>query len=200
MKDTMFPAPTYDAIPEPFSHGYLYGGSSTMMTGTPPYTPAMEAEARAGTLQPKDYTDVNHSFAFAAGAVISTAADLATWMKALSGGKVFNAEYQRIWQDSAKIINPANSYNWYGYGIDQLRWGQHVLDLHGGQTPGYNSEALHDPATDMTLVIWGNLTMSLDNKYTAASLMLKVLDQIYVETPLPSKPSTTVSPTGNSGR
>ena len=34
MKDTMFPAATSDAIPEPFSHGYLYGGSSTMMTGT----------------------------------------------------------------------------------------------------------------------------------------------------------------------
>ena len=95
----------------------------------------MAAEARAGTLQPKDYTDVNHSFSFAAGAVISTAADLATWMKALSGGKVFNAEYQRIWQDSAKIINPTNSYNWYGYGIDQLRWGKHVIDLHGGADP-----------------------------------------------------------------
>ena len=187
MKDTMFPAATSDAIPEPFSHGYLYGGSSTMMTGTPPYTPAMEAEARAGTLQPKDYTDVNLSFAFAAGAVISTAADLATWIKALSGGKVFNAEYQRIWQDSAKIINPTNSYNWYGYGIDQLRWGQHVIDLHGGQTPGYNSEALHDPDADMTLVIWSNLTMSLDNKYTAVVLMLKVLDQIYVESPLPAE-------------
>ncbi len=198
MKNTIFPAATSDAIPEPFSHGYLYGGSSTMMYGTPPYTPAMEAEARAGTLQPKDYTGVNHSFAFAAGAVISTAADLATWMKALSGGKVFNAEYQRIWQDSAKIIDPKNSYNWYGYGIDQLRWGQHVLDLHGGQTPGYNSEALHDPATDMTLVIWGNLTMSLDNKYTAAFLMLKVLDNIYVESPLPPQPTTTITPSNGS--
>ena len=57
------------------------------------------------------------------GAVTSTAADLATWMKALAGGKVLNAEYQRLWQDSAQIINPANTYNWYGYGIDQLRWG-----------------------------------------------------------------------------
>ena len=66
-----------------------------MMSGTPPYTPEMEAEAKAGTLQPKDYTDINHSFAFAAGAVISTAADLATWIKALAGGKVFNAEYQQ---------------------------------------------------------------------------------------------------------
>ena len=44
-------------------------------------------------------------------------------MKALRGGKVLNGEYQRIWQDSAQIIDPANSYNWYGYGIDQLRWG-----------------------------------------------------------------------------
>ena len=200
MTDTSFPAAASNAIPEPFSHGYMYGGASTVMTGSPPYTPAMAAEARAGTLQPKDYTDVNHSFAWAAGAVISTAADLATWMKALSGGKVFNAEYQRIWQDSAEIINPANSYNWYGYGIDQLRWGKHVLDLHGGQTTGYNAEAGHDPATDMTLVIWGNLTMSLDNKYTAEFLTLKVLDQIYVESPLPPTPAASVSPTGSSGR
>ena len=194
MKDTLFPAAASNAIPEPFTHGYLYGGSSTMMYGTPPYTPAMAAEARAGTLQPKDYTDVNLSFSFAAGAVISTAADLATWIKALSGGKVFNAEYQRIWQNSAKIINPTNPYNWYGYGIGQLRWGKHVIDLHGGQTPGYNSEALHDPDADMTLVIWSNLTMSLDNKYTAVVLMLKMLDLVYVESPVPATPSTTATP------
>ena len=34
---------------------------------------------KAGTLQPNDFTDINHSFSFAAGAVTSTAADLATW-------------------------------------------------------------------------------------------------------------------------
>ena len=199
MTNTAFPPAATNAIPEPFSHGYLYGGSSTMMTGSPPYTPAMAAEAKAGTLQPKDYTDVNHSFSFAAGAVISTAADLATWMKALAGGKVFNAEYQKIWQNSAKIIDPKNSYNWYGYGIDQLRWGQNVVDLHGGQTPGYNSEALHDPSNDMTLVIWGNLTLALNNQWTAVVLMLKVLDQIYANSPIPPAPATTgavSSPTG----
>jgi len=106
MTNTMFPPAASNAIPEPFSHGYLYGGAATMMVGSPPYTPAMEAAAKAGTLRPKDYTDVNHSFAFAAGAVISTAADLATWMAALAGGKVFNAEYQKIWQDSAKSSTP----------------------------------------------------------------------------------------------
>ena len=111
MTETTFPAATSDTIPEPFSHGYLYGSSSTMMYGSPPYTSEMEAEAKAGTLLPIDFTDVNHSFSFAAGAVISTADDLATWIKALGGGKVLNAECQRIWQDSAKIIDPANSNN-----------------------------------------------------------------------------------------
>jgi D-alanyl-D-alanine carboxypeptidase len=184
MNDTMLPPAASSAIPEPFSHGYLYGSSSTMMFGSPPYTPEMEAEAKAGTLQPKDYTDVNHSFAAAPGGVISTAKDLATWMKALGSGKVFNAEYQRLWQDSAQIIDPSNSYNWYGYGIDQLRWGSNSVDLHGGQTPGYNTEAAYDPTNDMTLVVWGNLTLSLDNQFTAQTLMVKVLDQIYALSPL----------------
>ena len=118
-----FPLLHRSAIPEPFSHGYLYGSSSHVHVGHPALHPGDGSGGKAGTLQPNDYTDINHSFFYAAGAVISTAADLATWMNALAGGKVFNAEYQRIWQDSAKIINPKNSYNWYGYGIDQLRVG-----------------------------------------------------------------------------
>jgi len=134
---------------------------------------------------------VNHSFASAPGGVISTAGDLATWMKALGSGQVFNAEYQRLWQDSAQLIDPSNSYNWYGYGIDQLRWGPNTIDLHGGQTPGYNTEAAYDPANDMTLVVWGNLTLSLDNQFTAQALMVKVLDQIYALSPLAATPVTT---------
>jgi D-alanyl-D-alanine carboxypeptidase len=199
MTNTVLPPITSSTIPAPFSHGYLYGSSSAVMSDSRAYTPEMEAAARAGTLQPKDYTDVNHSFAGAAGAVISTAADLATWMAALAGGKVFNAEYQKIWQNSPKIINPKNPYNWYGYGIDQLRWGQTIVDLHGGQTPGFNSEAGYDPKTDMTFVVWSNLTLALNNQYTAEQLTLKVLDQIYVNSPIPPAPATTgatSSPTG----
>ena len=72
------------------------------------------------------------------------------------------------------------------------------IDLHGGQTPGFNSEAVYDPANDMTLVIWANLTMALNNKFTALELMLKVLDQIYVESPVPT-PSATAAPTTSGG-
>ncbi len=196
MTDTFFPDPTDDSIPDPSSHGYLYGSAAHVMMGTP-YTPEMQAEAEAGTLEPTDFTGINHSFSFAAGAVISTAADLAIWMEALAGGKVLDAEYQRLWQDSAKIIDPANSYNWYGYGIDQLRWGPNTIDLHGGQTPGFNSEAGHDPATGVTFVIWANLTMSVQGKFTAADMMLKVLDHIYDPSPLANVPTTTTTTAGS---
>ena len=194
MTNTFFPAATDDSIPDPFSHGYLYGDASHVMTGTP-YTPEMQAEAEAGTLEPTDFTGINHSFSWAAGAVISTAADMAIWIEALAGGKVLNAEYQRLWQDSAQIIDPANSFNWYGYGIDQLRWGPYTIDLHGGQTPGFNVEAAHDPANGMTLVIWANLTMSVQDKFTAVEMMNKTLDKIYEPSPLATAMEMTTTTT-----
>ena len=92
------------------------------------------------------------------------------------------------------IIDPANSYNWYGYGIDQLRWGPNTIDLHGGQTPGWNTEAAYDPTNDMTLVVWGNLTLSLDNTFTAVDVMVKVIDQIYALSPLAPQAPVEVTP------
>src|SRR5205823_8662616 len=77
----------------------------------------------------------------------------------------------------------------YGYGITQLRWGANTVYFHGGEMPGFNSFMGYDPASKMTLVVWTNLTVSLDGKVTANALMLKVLDQIYVVSPLPPSPS-----------
>ncbi len=42
----------------------------------------------------------------------------------------------------------------------------------------------YDPANRVALVVWTNLTVSPDGKPTANSIMLKVLDQVYVESPL----------------
>jgi D-alanyl-D-alanine carboxypeptidase len=38
----------------------------------------------------------------------------------------------------------------------------------------------------VTLVVWTNLPVSLDEELTANALMLRVLDQIYVVSPLPA--------------
>ena len=106
MQDTLLPASTVNTIPEPYSHGYLYGSSSVALVGEPPYSPEVQAAARAGTLLPKDYTGVNHSNAAAAGGVISTADDLATWIKALVAGRVLDPAYQRRWLDSLQARGP----------------------------------------------------------------------------------------------
>ena len=190
MQHTELPASTVNTIPEPYSHGYLYGSSSVAFVGTPPYSPEVQAAARAGALLPTDYTDLNHSSAAAAGGVISTANDLAVWIKALVGGRVLNAEYQRRWFDSLQPENPTKpGGQQYGYGIAQLHWAANTIYFHGGETAGYNSFMGYDLSNQVTLVIWTNLTVSLDEQPTANALMLKVLDQIYVVSPLPPSPS-----------
>src|SRR6266478_7124258 len=140
MQDTELPSSTVNTIPEPYSHGYLYGSSSVALVGEPPYSPEVQAAARAGTLLPKDYTGVNHSNAAAAGGVISTADDLATWIRAQVAGRVLDPAYQRRWLDSLKPEDPSKPEGQkYGYGIAQLSWGPNTIYFHGGETPGYNS-------------------------------------------------------------
>jgi CubicO group peptidase (beta-lactamase class C family) len=194
MQRTVLPASTVNTIAEPYSHGYLYGSSSVALYGTPPYSPEEKAAARAGNLLPNDYTGVNHSFAAAAGGVISTADDLATWIRALVAGRVLNAEYQRRWLDSLQPEDPSKPGQKYGYGISQVSWGPNTIYFHGGETPGYNSKISYDPTNQMTLIVWTNLAVSLDEQQTANTLWVKVLDHIYKVSPLAPQPSATTTP------
>lgn len=190
MRHTELPGITVNTIPEPYSHGYLYGSSSVALFGEPLYSPEVKAAARSGTLRPNDYTGVNHSFALAAGGVISTANDVATWIKALVGGRVLGSAWQRRWLDSLKPEDPSKPHGQkYGYGIVQISWGPNTIYFHGGETPGYNSKISYDPANDLTLIVWTNLTVSLDGQQTANTLWVKVLDQIYKLSPLAPSPS-----------
>ena len=185
LQHTVFPALADNTLPEPYSHGYLYGSAAVAMVGSPPYSPDVQAAARAGTLLPTDYTGLNYSFAEGAGAVISTASDLATWIEALVAGRVLKAEYQRRWLDSLQAEDPSKPKGQrYGYAIAQISWGPNTIYFHGGEAPGYNSFMGYDPNNRVTLVVWTNLTVSLDEKQTANTLMLKVLDQICDVSPL----------------
>jgi D-alanyl-D-alanine carboxypeptidase len=184
MKHTLLPANTSNAIPEPYAHGYLYGSSSYALVDAP-YPADLQAAAKAGTLKPNDDTWQNPSFAFATGNAISTAGDLAIWMRALVGGKLFDADHRRQWLGSLEPVDPSKPLGQkYGYGISEITFGPNSLYFHGGEMPGYNSFMGHDPANDVTLVIWTNLTLSLDGQPTANSLMLRMLDQIYAVSPL----------------
>ena len=184
MKHTLLPANTSNTIPEPYSHGYLYGSSSYALVDAP-YPADLQAAAKAGTLKPNDDTWQNPSYAFAAGGVISTADDLAIWMRALVGGKIFDADYQRQWLDSLEPEDPSKPDGQkYGYGISLITFGPNSMYFHGGEMPGYNSFMGYDPVNDVTLIIWTSLTISLDGQPTANTIMLKMLDQIYTVSPL----------------
>jgi D-alanyl-D-alanine carboxypeptidase len=184
MKHTLLPANTSNTIPEPYSHGYLYGSSSYALVDAT-YPAHLKAAAKAETLKPNDDTWQNPSYAFAVGAAISTAGDLAIWMRALVGGKLFDADYQRQWLDSLGPQDPSKPLGQkYGYGISQIIFGPNSVYFHGGEMPGYNSFMGYDPVNDVTLVIWTNLTLSLDGQLTANSIMLRMLDQIYTVSPL----------------
>jgi D-alanyl-D-alanine carboxypeptidase len=195
LHNTLLPAATTNTIPKPFSHGYLYGSTSVALVGTPPYSADFKAAAIAGKVLPHDYTNLNHSFAAAAGGVISTSNDLAAWIRALVSGRVLNPAYQRRWQGSLQPEDP-NKPNGqqYGYGIAQMRWGPNAIYFHGGETPGYNSFIGYDPTNRVTLVVWTNLTVALNESPTANALMLKVLDQIYAVSPLAPGPSAAAKP------
>jgi len=186
MSNTNLPLSTSNEIPELSSHGYLFGSSSVALVGSPPYSEKLKAAARARIIYPKDYTNVNHSFAAAAGGVISNADDLATWIEALCNGRVLNAQTQQVWLNSIQPEDPkAPRGRQYGYGIAHMQWGDNAFYFHGGETPGFNSFMGYDPKNKVTLIVWTNLTVSMDQLPTANSLMLKVLDLIYSQSPIP---------------
>ncbi len=194
LKQTSVPATTDTSIPDPYSHGYMYGGSAYALVDMT-YPPEMEAAARAGTLQPIDYTNQNSSYATAAGGAISTANDLATWTRALVDGKVFHADFQRQWLDSPQATNPAEpSAPAYGYGIERQNFAPNItMYYHFGELPGFNNFTGYDPGNKVTLVIWSNLTVAPDSRPTANVLLAKVVEQIYSLPPQapPSAPTTT---------
>jgi D-alanyl-D-alanine carboxypeptidase len=184
MKHTLLPPSTSNTIPEPYAHGYLYGSSSYALSDAP-YPADLQVAAKSGTLKPNDDTEQNPSYATAAGGVISTADDLATWIRALVGGKVLDADYQRQWVDSLELQDPSDFGGpKYGYGISLLTFGPNSIYFHGGEMPGYNSFMGYDPVNDVTLIVWTNLTLSLDGQPTANTMMLRMLDRIYTVSPL----------------
>ncbi|MFE7241572.1 serine hydrolase domain-containing protein [Streptomyces sp. NPDC057582] len=187
MKGTSLPDAHDRSLPEPYTHGYMYGGSAYALTDKP-YPAEMRKAARTGKLQPIDYTHQNPSYATAAGGVISTAEDLSTWIRSLVTGKVLNAASQQRWLHSPQAEDPAAPDGQkYGYGISYQRFGPNAaMYYHGGELPGFNSFLGHDPDNDVTLVIWTNLTLSPDGRTTANALLPTVLNQVYTGLALPT--------------
>jgi D-alanyl-D-alanine carboxypeptidase len=111
-----------------------------------------------------DSTHWNPSFAFTAGAVISTLDDLKKWGQALFTGEgVLDPATQQLRRDSIiHDIPPNTATTGYGIGIGDRNgwWG------HDGDIPGYNSVLFHNYDSDTTIIVLTNSdnTFTVDGK------------------------------------
>jgi len=117
LKHTLLPAMNSNVIPEPYTHGYMYG-TNVMTMDKPALPDSMQAAARAGRLVPVDRTTANPSWTWAAGEGISTANDLVGWVQALVSGSLLKPEMQRRRLASVRPVDPTDPQSAsYGWGI-----------------------------------------------------------------------------------
>lgn len=129
MSRTSFPSDgsSPEAFPEPHPEGYTTqtrdGGETTA-------------------------TDWNPSWAWAAGAMISTLDDLRIWAPALATGKLLTRQMQE--QRLQTVASPGQSPP-DGYGLGLFNLGGWIG--HNGSLPGYQTVAVYLPAAQTTMVI-----------------------------------------------
>ncbi len=171
---TLLPDAGSHTIPKAHAHGYMYGGIADFING--PLSAEQQAEAAAGTLKPIDRTDMNPSWAWAAGGAISTTNDLARYVKALGGHGLLNRQMQAERIASPQPIDPSTP-DGPRYGLGIVKYGQ--MYGHTGELPGYDSFIGYDPKRDITLVAWANLLNSPDGRSTGGALATAVTDELY---------------------
>jgi D-alanyl-D-alanine carboxypeptidase len=169
---TQLPAANDWSIPDPHPQGYQFlSNVATIDSYAVP--PAQLPAALNGTLQPLNQTNANPSWAWTAGGAISTADDLATYVKALVGGGLLSPQLQKIRLDSIVPINPSDP-TLGGYGIGIARFGPWLMG-HDGQIPGYSTVMVHDPKSDITIIILTNLAAVPATGEGSALVILKVV-------------------------
>jgi len=171
LRNTLLPAKNSAAIREPHPRGYMYGTNVSTLDD-PTLSKADQQRARSGKLKPGDYTDTNPSWGWAAGAGISTAADLTTYVEALIGGGLLSPELQQRRLDSVVPVGNAGA----GYGLALARFGPMLG--HDGSLPGFTSFMAHDPKTSTTLIVLTTLQSSPDGKMVANEIARPLIGAI----------------------
>jgi D-alanyl-D-alanine carboxypeptidase len=170
----MLPPIASNSIPDPHPQGYLFGTNVSTLTNAA-LPPDQETAAHDGTLPPNDVTDLNPSWAWAAGAVISTAEDLATYVKPLVAGGLLDAAVQQQRLDSLTPTNPSDPDS-ASYGLALARFGPMIG--HDGALPGYQSFMGYDPNSGNTLIVLTNLQNAPDGTQAANGIAKRIIAQL----------------------
>ena len=116
-----------------------------------------------------DATNRNPSWAFTAGELISTMADLRTWVQSYATGSLISPEMQK--QRLTWVTFPPNTpERHYGIGIGE----DHGWLGHTGELPGYNTAAYYLPAKKAVIVVMVNSDIPV-GKVNPAPAIFKAL-------------------------
>jgi D-alanyl-D-alanine carboxypeptidase len=128
------------------------GLTSTFFAGGEPVTGTMAPGQNAGG---EDATNaLDPSWSWAAGAMVASPADVATWIEKVGNGTFYDAPTQKLLLDGAlPTTEPGLTYGLgiFGYGAS-ITGGAGMGIGHGGDIAGYHTEAIYFPASKTTLV------------------------------------------------
>jgi D-alanyl-D-alanine carboxypeptidase len=175
LKETSFPATSDNGLPDPHPNGYTYG-TNVETAQTNVLSPEKQAAAKAGTLTPIDMTFTNPSWAWSAGAGISTAGDLIKYAQALAGGGLLSPEMQKTRIESIRPTDASDPQS-AGYGLALAKFGP--LYGHTGELPGFNTIATYDPQRKITVVVWASLAPSPDGRAPAIEMAKTIIGELY---------------------
>ena len=124
-------------------------------------------------LKQKRYLD--HTWPYAAGSLSSTTGDLATWMRALHDGKVFNDEQYRSMITPGSLNNGARLR--YAMGLANYSTHGHQVIAHGGGINGFLTDTRYFPDEDLYMICLVNTTGPKGAGVFADQLTWELLDK-----------------------
>lgn len=165
---TSLPGISDASLPTPHAEGHLFVVAADPPVDGLELSAADVQRARAGELAPRQVTDHNPSWAWAAGAAISTVDDLSVFTEALVQGELLSDELHAVRLASLAPTAPEQpDAELYGYGLGQAGG----LLGHNGTVPGFQAEIGHDPDHEITIVVLANLMTSPDGRDPAGTIL-----------------------------
>jgi len=95
--------------------------------------------------------------AFTAGAIVSTADELVTWLDALLGGKVLTPSMLTEMTNFVDVVDGPPDQNGYGLGLIRYETGGDEVWGHSGTIGGFSTYAMWSPYKNYTIAIIANL-------------------------------------------
>ncbi|GHO89743.1 serine hydrolase domain-containing protein [Dictyobacter formicarum] len=169
MHNTSLPTQKQPIMPQPYARGYMYG-SNLQSLPRPQMTRKEEIRIDNLDRQPNNVTQLNHSFAWTSGGVVSDLEDLKIWARALGAGSLLAPE---IHKERLSWL-PINESASYGLAIANFTG----LLGHNGSTPGYTSFVAYQPVTKITVITLTNLYIAPDGTNPANELAKTVIQTI----------------------